>query len=442
MLSYEEWNSRVDMFLREENLRAGTQFPVYRIYCQDDTDRSGGGLYNETVTADTIGRFARALGDTNPLYSDPVYAEAGVYRGIIAPPLLECCICSTFIGGRFPRLRGIQVFDAGTKWERFLPIRPGDSFRAKTTYLGTRDVEKSPTGNRDRLLLREHQIDIYNQREEHVSRLTARSVIKCKAPGKMPGGSGTEEPPAADISGKVSAGSGTEGLSAGDVSSKASAGSLPEKTAALSRDSRPESGKKRPHYSAEELEEVYENLKAQSAGLFRRGSKARFWEDVEIGEILPDQIVGPYDESDGQALMAAIGVCNAFATKWDSIRRQKGPGVVDPETGARRLPIDRHSSDVIARVQGLPRAIVSGIHSQALLAKSAGDWMGDMGLLRTLDCRCRKPLFYGDLSRQRGIVEAKYETEGHSFVRLRLEALRQDGIIHTEADAVIELPRR
>lgn len=417
MLSYEEWNLRIDRFLQEENRKAGTQIPVYRIYCQDDTDRSGGGIYNETVTLDTIGRFARALGDTNPLYSDPVYAKEGVCRGIIAPPLLECCICSTFIGGSFPRLRGIQVFDAGTKWERFIPIRPGDSFCARTTYLGVHDVEKVPAGTIDRLLLREHQIDIYNQRKDHVSRLTARTIIKCKAPG---------EPPALDRDGAMGPG--------------AKHPDLTEKNSPVSHRGR--AGQKRPHYTAEELQGVYENLEAQSAGVFRRGREVRFWEDVEIGETLPEQIVGPYDESDGQALMAAIGVCNAFATKWGTIRRQKGPGVFDPETGARRLPIDRHISDVTAQAQGLPRAIVSGVHSQALLAKSAGDWMGDAGFLRTLDCRCRKPLFYGDLTRQRGIVEAKYEAEGRSFVRLRLEAHRQDGILHTEADAVIELPRR
>ena len=67
----QKWNERIDAFLEEENRRIGTVMPVHRIYCQDDSDRAGGGLYNETVTADTIGRFARALGDSNPLWSNP-----------------------------------------------------------------------------------------------------------------------------------------------------------------------------------------------------------------------------------------------------------------------------------------------------------------------------------------------------------------------------------
>ena len=84
IMDIREWNERIDSFIKEENSVIGRTVPVYRIYCQDGTDRSGGGFYNEMVTADTIGRFARALGDSNPLYSDPVYAkeERG---GIVAP---------------------------------------------------------------------------------------------------------------------------------------------------------------------------------------------------------------------------------------------------------------------------------------------------------------------------------------------------------------------
>ena len=73
MISAEEWNARIDAFITEENEKRGRKVPVCRIYCQDDTDRSGGGIYNEIVTVDTIGRFARALGDSNPLFSAPHY---------------------------------------------------------------------------------------------------------------------------------------------------------------------------------------------------------------------------------------------------------------------------------------------------------------------------------------------------------------------------------
>ena len=410
MITLNEWNGRIDAFIEEENGSRGREVPVHRIYCQDDSDRSGGGLYNETVTIDTIGRFARAIGDSNPLYSDPGYPSA-----VQAPPLLECCICSTFIGGRLPRLRGISVYDAGTRWERFAPIRPGDSFTAKTVFLGIEEITKEKTkektkeitregvkeitkpGRAARLLIRSHEISLYNQRGELVSRLTARSVIRCAAPAADPDRSAGQ----------------AEGTA--EIKAESTAENKAESTAENKAVNKAEETSGRPRYSREQLEEVYANLDAQFDGLF---------------------------ESDGQSLMAAIGAANAFATKWGSIRSRRKHGLVDPETGALRHPIDRHISDTVAKAQGMPRAIVSGIHSQALLAKSAGDWMGDAGFLVSLDCRCRKPLYYGDLSFQRGRVTAKEERGGRFFVRLHLEAVRQDGVIHTEAEALVELPSR
>lgn len=499
MFSLETWNARIDAFIEEENQTVGREVPVYRIYCQDGNDRSGGGLYNETVTADTIGRFARALGDSNPLYSDSSYARlrygagdgpaisapgaadpvpaisasgapvssaewqqygaadavdapASGFRalraaaaspaGIAAPPLLECCICSTFIGGRLPRLRGVTVFDAGTKWERFAPILAGDTFSAVTRSLGVREITKKEAV--DRLLVRSHEIDLKNQRGELVSRLTARSMIRCAAPqaDQEKSAFGKNESP--DVCEKTDSLADRE-----EAGSSAASGAADREVAGSSaasgtavREAAASPAGARPRYTQDQLDRIYANLDAQFDGKFRRGDQIRYWEDVETGEELPDQAAGPYDESDGQSLMAAIGVSNAFATKWGTLRARRGGQVTDPETGARRLPIDRHNSDLIARTQGLPRALVSGIHSQTLLAKSVGDWMGDAGMLRSLDCRCKKPLYFGDVTTQRGRVTGKYVRDGRFFVRLKMEAVRQDGVIHTEAEAEVELPRR
>ena len=502
MFSLETWNARIDAFIEEENQTVGREVPVYRIYCQDGNDRSGGGLYNETVTADTIGRFARALGDSNPLYSDPSYARlrygagdgpaisapgaadpvpaisasgapvssaawqqygaadavdapASGFRalraaaaspaGIAAPPLLECCICSTFIGGRLPRLRGVTVFDAGTKWERFAPILAGDTFSAVTRSLGVREITKKEKIKKeavDRLLVRSHEIDLKNQRGELVSRLTARSMIRCAAPqaDQEKSAFGKNESP--DVCEKTDSLADRE-----EAGSSAASGAADREVAGSSaasgtavREAAASAAGARPRYTQDQLDRIYANLDAQFDGKFRRGDQIRYWEDVETGEKLPDQAAGPYDESDGQSLMAAIGVSNAFATKWGTLRARRGGQVTDPETGARRLPIDRHNSDLIARTQGLPRALVSGIHSQTLLAKSVGDWMGDAGMLRSLDCRCKKPLYFGDVTTQRGRVTGKYVRDGRFFVRLKMEAVRQDGVVHTEAEAEVELP--
>ena len=39
-----------------------------------------------TVAAEHVARFARALGDLNPLYTDPEVARRGPFGTIVAPP--------------------------------------------------------------------------------------------------------------------------------------------------------------------------------------------------------------------------------------------------------------------------------------------------------------------------------------------------------------------
>lgn len=76
------------------------------------------------VAAETIRKFAAALGDTNPLYSDDGFAEGAAHGRLIAPPTF----CSTFdyghiAGAPLPKagfMQGEQYF------EYHRPILAGD----------------------------------------------------------------------------------------------------------------------------------------------------------------------------------------------------------------------------------------------------------------------------------------------------------------------------
>jgi 3-hydroxybutyryl-CoA dehydratase len=82
-----------------------------------------------TITAERIASFCAAVGETNPLYVDPVAAAAGPYGGIIAPP--------AFVAGfRY----GDDVFEqipmfrrgglmGGIDLELEEPLRPGDTIQ-------------------------------------------------------------------------------------------------------------------------------------------------------------------------------------------------------------------------------------------------------------------------------------------------------------------------
>ncbi|MGH8011122.1 MAG: FAS1-like dehydratase domain-containing protein [Candidatus Binataceae bacterium] len=79
------------------------------------------------VTAEVVKNFCAAIGETNPIHTDPVAAKQGPYGELTAPPSFAV----TFRNGRHffehvPRF-GRQGFDAGKDVEFVTPIRPGDA---------------------------------------------------------------------------------------------------------------------------------------------------------------------------------------------------------------------------------------------------------------------------------------------------------------------------
>jgi len=83
------------------------------------------------VTAEKIANYCASVGDLNPLYLDPIAAQAGPYGGIIAPPWFATLIRRGEGSGEqnlFPR-GGLM---AGIDLELKTPIRPGDSISVTT----------------------------------------------------------------------------------------------------------------------------------------------------------------------------------------------------------------------------------------------------------------------------------------------------------------------
>ena len=75
------------------------------------------------VEKGAIIKFAEAIGDDNPLYSDEVAARASRFGGLIAPP--------TFLRSALSARPDLpfdvpfeRVLDGGSDWEYFVPVRP------------------------------------------------------------------------------------------------------------------------------------------------------------------------------------------------------------------------------------------------------------------------------------------------------------------------------
>ncbi|NQW19185.1 MAG: MaoC family dehydratase N-terminal domain-containing protein [Chloroflexi bacterium] len=72
-----------------------------------------------------VQRFACAIGDTNPLYTDREFAQATSYGGVIAPPTF----LRSLLPGDYPKLYPepfAHILDGGSKYRYNEPVRVGD----------------------------------------------------------------------------------------------------------------------------------------------------------------------------------------------------------------------------------------------------------------------------------------------------------------------------
>ncbi|MFN3974871.1 MAG: MaoC family dehydratase N-terminal domain-containing protein [Dehalococcoidia bacterium] len=83
-----------------------------------------------------IRRFAEAIGDPNPLFNDEVAARQSRYGGLIAPPTFLRAVRSEMVEVDLP---GSRLLDAGSEWEYFEPVRPGDTITATARIVDVRE---------------------------------------------------------------------------------------------------------------------------------------------------------------------------------------------------------------------------------------------------------------------------------------------------------------
>ncbi len=101
-------------------------------------------------------RFARAIGDPNPLYSDEAAARRGRYGGIIAPPTFLHAYGAAPVDFEYPPGIGL---DGGSEWEYFQPVRPGDSITVTASISAVFEKE----GRVGRMIFIERDIEYVNQ---------------------------------------------------------------------------------------------------------------------------------------------------------------------------------------------------------------------------------------------------------------------------------------
>jgi len=119
------------------------------------------------IEREMIRRFARAVGDPNPLWQDEEYARASHYGGIIAPPTFILAIgLEQFVEDVMSLTSFGTVLIGGTELECYQPIRLGDVITASFKIGNLRERQ----GKMGRMVFMTFDSSYKNQRQELVAK--------------------------------------------------------------------------------------------------------------------------------------------------------------------------------------------------------------------------------------------------------------------------------
>lgn len=340
------------------------------------------------ATRDNIRHYAHGIGDDNPLWCDPDYAEKSRFGGITALPSFlfsTSRIISGYVGG----LPGVHAMWAGADWSWHAPIRRNDEIRTEA-YL--KDLISHDTRFAGRAIQQIYHVDFYNQRNE----LLAEADSWCFR---------TERDTARE-----------RGVKYKEVREKGVH-----------------------QYTKEELEDFYSLYAAEKP----RGADPRYWEDVKIGDELPTMPKGPMTVTGFIAYAQGWGGLYIRANRiaWKQIDAHPGLGIVN-KFNIPDCPERVHWEEEFARQVGTPGAYDYGPERCSWLTHHLTDWMGDHGFLRKASCKIRRHNPEGDLLVIRGKVIDKRIENGRYLIEIQQEARQQNDELSVLGTGLVELPSR
>lgn len=334
----------------------------------------------ELVTADSIRHFCQGTDDNNPLWLDDAAAAASRWGGPVAPPAF-------IFANRYPMLHGAPmkaplaslIGGLEVTWQD-RAIRPGDTLASEP-----RQKESFEKRNKDgrRLNFVISEVTYRNGRGEHLATAHGTMIMATQV--------------------------GLQTMMEHKI----------------------------PHYGPEDLRRLETTWRNE----FRRGNEPLFFDQVEVGEAIPEIVRGPFTIGDLVAWNAGIGP-SFKAGSWGylELTRSMHTAMVNPVTGFPVKYSQQHEDFHMAAGRGMPAPFDNGVMRFAWVAPLVTNWMGGHGFLRRLDVQVRRPGLYGDLTTYSATVTAKDEATG--TVTLKIKGVRQDGLENTSGEAEVVLPRR
>ncbi len=343
-------------------------------------------FYRE-INQDAARNFAYAIGDDNPLWTDPDYGRSTRWGGQLAPPTILYSTENT-VSGAVEGLPGVHAMFAGTDWRWYEPVRVGTTMRTVSTL---KDMVEHKTRFAGRSFQQIYHVEFFDQ---HGTRL-AEADSWCFR---------------------------TERDTARDKGTKYDDAARTART-----------------YREDEIAAFFEQYLKERP----RGGTKRLWDGVAVGDPIDPVLKGPYTVTSAVCFMQAWGnyaVRNhRIAFRYYDRHRQLAPrnaqNVPEP-------PVRVHWDNDFALAVGAPGAYDFGPERIAWMGHMLTDWCGDDGFVRRLYTQIRRHNPVGDALWCTGVVTGKRIAAGRRLVDVDLRGVNQDGALSIQGYAEVELPER
>ena len=167
----------------------------------------------------------------------------------------------------------------------------------------------------------------------------------------------------------------------------------------------------------------------------RRGAAPLYWDDVSVGDPIPEMLCGPLRLSDialtrGTIVYGIVGGKErdgGHGYMLDHYRRHPADSFVNPQTGVTEHPHRGHWEQYMAEEVGMPGIYDVGYQRLGWLCRVATDWVGDDGRLLMLEGTLKRPVIVGDLTLISGRVIEKTLRDGRAVIVCALSGKNQTG---------------
>jgi acyl dehydratase len=214
-----------------------------------------------------------------------------------------------------------------------------------------------------------------------------------------------------------------------------------------------------PEWTDEELDALEERKFTWVKMMHDLGHKERWWDDVNVGDQLPERVFGPHTVASCTTEWRAfiMNTWGALAFRKNDLEAlgftkemagyENDPDMmrINPELtdGAYYGPSRGHLFPKYARRIGMPRAYGYGASMGSWVTDYLAGWAGEHGMVVHSIANYRGPALAGDITIQTAeVTEKSVDEEGRHLVHVKHQMKSQKGVTMCAGTAEIMLPKK